>query len=195
MLETSTLKQKLSELYSKYINVSQQMLDLDYKKKLSELKPGQKAPEQYRFFFPEDREALDEQLGAYREECRALLDDATANVKKLMTDAPSDDAVNYLTVMKLKSDITVNDIENALERYGDNYTAYNAIKGIAIENEIRGIDEHILDGITRGLDDITAQVNRINAVTVEIKGASRGSASMFDMMLDMSIPDYRSLDV
>ena len=89
-------------------------------------------------------------------------------------------------LLKEKPEITESDIETALSAYGDNYSAFNAIRGIAKAHNINDIGESVLDALESGLMDARKSLEKmINVASTPTKGV----IELFKAMNVESLPD------
>lgn len=188
MLDTSKLKTQLSDLYHRYVDSYQRALNDSFSKKIREIKPGEVTPKPA-LFYDEDRDTFADVCMKYREEGITLIDNALAEIRAKKTDAPDSDAVNFLTVFRTKTKISEDDIMDALDRYGSNYTMYNALRDLAVEHNIYSVSHHPLDEIEEGLNAIRSSISKMSVADCNDGHAREGYASMFDLSLDMNIPD------
>ena len=188
MIDTSELKKELSTTYHAYCDDYKRALDNSFSKKIKELKPGEVAPKKS-LFYQEDIDGFSDVVHKYRERGRELIEDALKRIREKKTDAPDSDAINFLTVFRTKKNVSEADIMDALERYGDNYSMFCALRDFAVEHNIYTITPHIYDEVETGLNYILDSINKMSVNDCNDGHAGDGFASVFDMMIDMNIPD------
>ena len=131
-----TTKTELKSIISQFRDTYNRMSEQSRKNKMNNLEPGAVIPAKGNLY---GEEAL-EQFKSYAESARIrmghVLDEAETELKKKMVEAPSDEAVNALTVLKMRNNVTQDEINGFLENYGDNYQAYKAIASIAFEKKL-----------------------------------------------------------
>lgn len=189
-MTTSELKQKLITIYNNYVEAYDKISDQDYKAHLMNLGAGSITPPKYKFFSTDYRDKFAEMAIKYRDEALAIIDDALDRIRIKKTEAPTTEAVNYLAMLKDKADISEHDIEDALSTYGDNYSAYNAIRSLADSNEIRGVGISDLDVLeTEIRDNIIPVFNRFGVIDAENGHATQAVVSMFEGIILGSLPE------
>ena len=189
-MNTKTIKDNLKTIYGDYCKEYQRGADASYKRRLSELKAGDVAPASRGFFYADDRDRFAERASDYREKARAVVDDAMQEVRVRKTDSPTTEAVNYINLLRNKHNVTEEEISNAVERYGDNYSCYHALRDIAEDNHVLTLDVHPLDKITEGLENTLSSINQMGVINAERGRCTDGASSVFGMSIDINIPDY-----
>lgn len=170
---------------NKHLSDFEYLRDADMRATRSELQPGQTAREWYRFNKYQDQYA--EKCSKNLAEADALIEDALRRIRAKKTEAPTQDATNYLLLLEKKPAISENDITTALDAYGKNYAAYCTIKGIAEDHEILSIPDSDLDIAEDALtQDIQPGFYKIIS---PISYPSAGLVAMFNTMTLSEIPD------
>lgn len=188
-INTQKTKDELRKIFSDYAKDYQIRADASYKHRLTELKHGEIAPARTGFFYSEDRAAFDTKAHEYRDKALEVIETLSNEIRARKTDAPSTDAINYVSLLRSKKGITEQDINDALDRYGSNYSVYNAIRDLASDNRIY-IQTHVLDNISEGIDNTVHSINKMSASEAERGHATDGTSSVFNMTLEMNIPNY-----
>lgn len=189
-MTTKELKDKLVGIYRKYVDSYTKLSDQDYKAYLQTLAPGTVTPTKYRFFIDDYRDQFSELATQYRDEATAVIDEALARIRAKKTESPSTDAVNYLALLKDKPDLSEYDIDDALSAYGDNYSAYNAIRALADEHKIRTVGQSILDKLEDELRDyVQTALNKMSVIDAENGHATEGALSMFESVTLAGLPE------
>lgn len=190
MVNTKEIKADLSKIYRNYATDYDFISTASFDKYRKDLKPGQIVEEKGRFFFPDDEQRFIELAREHRDKGLEIVNHVRSEIRKAKSEAPSTDAVNYISMLRNQKNITDRDIDAAVERYGNNYTAYRAIRDIAIEWKIYNYGEDPIDKVDRGLDDVEANLNKMgDTFNMQKKGFNSGHCHIFDAMLDMSIPN------
>ena len=186
------IKQDLSKLYHEYIDIYNKYVDIAYKEELQKLKPGQRTPQKNGLKTNDLREKFDDKAYELRNKALDIIDTNIEALKAEKTAPPSVEATNYITLLKDRTDLTDRDIMEAMDAYGDNYSAFMAIKNIAKDKKIRVNTHSDVDAVLNGLDEVKANVQRMSAFNAERSNSL--AASMFDTVLDMSLPsaDWKS---
>ena len=87
--------------------------------------------------------ATEKQRAIYKEASMPLINEAMAEIEKIQAHvdavkgaAPTQEAVNYITMLSLRANITQEDIEVATKIYGENYNAMRTINDIARQHDL-----------------------------------------------------------
>lgn len=132
--------------------------------------------------------AFEDQCAAYREEAQNIIEESLQQLREKMVEAPSADAVHAVELLALRADITKDEVELLLEKYGGNVQAYKAIASVASKNGIRG---YVSPLETRAQDMETLQAafrRSISAASAENGHASPGFCDMLQMQVDQAFP-------
>ena len=107
-----------------------------YRRKLDAMQPGDTVPEGGKFFTDEERTAFKSKAAQFSDMIAAELDKAEESVNAAIAAAPTAEATNYINVLAARANVTETEINAALDKYGDNYAAYNAIKEIGEKHKV-----------------------------------------------------------
>lgn len=147
-------------------------------------------PEEGKIYGKESREKFEVLCQELRQEVRGLIENEKSIVREEATEAPSVEAVNTITLLNMRKNVTQNDIEDLLERYGDNYQAYKAIASIAKENDIRLFRKHPIEGKLDDLEQLERGLTRVMDITGAESGhISPGFVAIMNMTIDAAIPE------
>ena len=188
MISFVELKRKLREILEEYAEKAEFFKETAKETKLKNLGNYQTVPgDNYlRSFTPEDAAAFEEAIKPLKESGILLVAEYLEKIQKVRTEAPTSEAVNYVSMLKLKKDITEKDISNAVDVYGNNYIVYESIAAIAHDNEIY-IDDNPLDSIEESIERIYDDVKKMSAKDAERQ--TKVSIQFALMLFDESIPD------
>ena len=189
-MTTHEIRTKLARIFRDYVDTYQRLSDRDYKDYLITLPPGARTPMKGKFFSDEYRDMFAEKCYSCREEATAVINDAIKQIRIKKAEAPADSTMNYLSLLKEKIDLNEYDINGALDLYGDNYSAYNAIKALATSRDILSVDDSALDQLERGLaEDIQPFFNKLTVFNAENGHATESIADMFEAIALRDLPD------
>ncbi len=116
-----------------------------------------------------------------------IIDPIREDLINQTTDAPDTDAINMVSLLTTRKNVSEDDIYNMLDRYGNNYQVYNAVKDIAIEHEIR-VPDHPIDREIENIDNLLANCNQLSLRGAENGHASAGYMSLMGMSVDEAFP-------
>ena len=188
-MNTREFKDKMFRLYDEYLESYLIASDIAYDIKLRSLKPGEAAPKRGGLFYDDNRESFNDKAVELRNEAMRSIKNALDEIVRYKTIAPSTDAVNYLMLLKNKTQVTEEEINNALTTYGDNYAVCKALLDLAGEHKIYGIEHKMdVDKVETGLNNVLANVERWSSIDAENR-LSQGSIAFSKMLMEQDIPD------
>lgn len=158
----------------------------EYMKTLS---AGARVPKEGILYGDERRQEFESMCAGYRDKALALLNKVLSDLHDKMTEAPSTDAVNSITLLGLRKNISQSEIENLLERYGDNPQAWNTIVSIARDHNLSYFGNHPIEGQISAINDLSRSLERVLSTRSAIDGhATDGFLSMVEMQIDEVFP-------
>lgn len=161
-----TTKTELKSIISQFRDTYNRMSEQSRKNKMNNLEPGAVIPAKGNLYGEEALEQFKSYAESARIRMRQVLDEAETELKKKMVEAPSDEAVNALTVLKMRNNVTQDEINGFLENYGDNYQAYKAIASIAFEKKLNTWESAKVNEIDTTLEKMAdLRKNLENALT------------------------------
>ena len=137
------------------------------------LSAGARVPKEGILYGDERRQEFESMCAGYRDKALALLNKVLSDLHDKMTEAPSTDAVNSITLLGLRKHISQSEIENLLERYGDNPQAWNTIVSIARDHDIHAFNDHPIKRQIEAVDGLARTMER----TISAQSANGGHAS------------------
>lgn len=184
MADLFALKERLKKNYRDFTDDYQRSVEASYKKQLAKLRPGETAPTVKRLV-GDDRKAFEERVKKYRHENEQIVKDAENSIAGALSAAPSTEAVNFVSMLNLRNDLTQSDIDAAIAKYGNNYSAYAAIASIGQRQPNKLYTApHEVDNMRNFIEmakPISASMTLIGA---ENSAPTRGRAAFIDMSLD-----------
>ena len=136
----------------------------------------------------EAREAFQNECVAYRHKIAEILKPVYADLETTATEAPTTDAVNAISMLQLRQNVTPAEIEMMIGRYGSNVSAYNALVSIAEKNNIYSYQQHpITDNIAAVQNLEECLCRNINAPKIVSNGFSDGLAATLALAVDNTI--------
>lgn len=165
----------LKALNNAYIDDYKHIIDKDKRESRERLKPGEVAPAHNGIILAENKELLKTIQIELKNKAYNILNDIKAQIDKEKTKAPSNEAIQYIDLLRKRTSINRDDIDLALKTYGDNYQVDKAVLDIATENEIDingiGVFEDIVANETNSLfysyAGIIGHENNFNDLGVE----------------------------
>ena len=153
------------------------------------LSPGAPMPLEGRIYGDGNRQEFESECMGYRNKAREILGDYLGDLKKKATEAPSTDAVNTISLLNMRSNITEREIDDLLTRYGDNPQAWRAINSIAIDHDIRVFKDHPVYEEISTVEDLGASLDKaISLQSAESGHASDGYIALVNAQIDGAFP-------
>lgn len=179
-----SLKVKMDSSFTKHAEASRQ-------EHIKELPAGAPLPKANTIYGSEHLAAFREEAEEIRSQAFAAIAEEREKVQKQMADAPSSEAVNAISLMKLRTDLTPDDVSNMLSAYGDNYSAHKAIVSVASEAGVRSdYPAHKLDTAADGLDYVAGKVpSMFSATAYERDGVQPVITLGFNTTIDSELPE------
>lgn len=149
---------------------------------------GERIPVPGRLYGNEYRAQFTARCDEIRGAVAAVINEQIDNIKATMAEAPSADAVNTVQMLALRDDITADEINVVLEKYGENYQAAKAIISVAASKGLRGWSCSA-DSRLEDLENLRSVMRRtINATSAENGHASNGYLEMLKIQIDSALP-------
>lgn len=128
------VKDQLKENYKAFATEYKNDLEASYRKKVASTKPGEPAPG--RGLTDQEVKAFKLRVNVYRKRAEAIIANVKDQIAADVTEAPSSEAVNYITLLSHRERISPYEIEFARNTYGRNFACYAALQEIAEKNGI-----------------------------------------------------------
>lgn len=155
---------------------------------MTSLKGGDMIPVPDKLYGNEYRAQFTDRCREILDAAVAIIDEQTDAIKASMAEAPSADAVNTVQMLALRDDITADEINVVLEKYGENYQAAKAIISVAASKGLRGWSCSA-DSRLEDLENLRSVMRRtINATSAENGHASNGYLEMLKLQIDSALP-------
>jgi len=182
-------KNDLKQILKNYAEAYYTACDESRKEVLAQLKPGEKAPEDGRIHNVEMRSRFALDSIKYAQRAAEIFEGMIRDVKKEMAAPPSTEAVNMISMLKMRTNVPAEEYENLIEQYGSNYQTAKAIRSIAAENGYRiytsGLEDKLHD-----LEQLNASFQRtLTLASAERGGLSSGSIAFQELILDDVLGD------
>lgn len=180
---------ELKQIMKEYRDTYRVMCDASRDRALKAAAPGTPVPESGKLYGDDVREEFDSRCRDYRSRVRAITGTRADELKRKLTDAPSPEALGAVTLLSMRKDVTREEIEDLIDRYGDNPQAYKTITSIAREREILGFDPHPVETELRAVEDLEhSMIKTLSAHEAERGHAADGFLSMIGMNIDNTFP-------
>ena len=128
--------ERATQLEMDFCTAYESAADASYKHKKENLGAGETIPEGGRIFEPGERADFERVAADFHGMISGELDKAESYVNTAITAAPSQEAVNYITTLSMRSNVSESELRAALDKYGENFASYQAIKDVAERNKV-----------------------------------------------------------
>lgn len=177
------LKKIMSDFNESYKLVCAQSRD-EY---IKTLKPGSPLPTEGTIYTENRKSQFSEECNKYRAKAHEIINAHIDELKRKETDAPSTEAVNTITLLKLRDNVSEKEISELLERYGDNPQAYRAINSIAFSHDIKSFGDHPISESLENLEALSSGIDKV--IAPWNKNISDGYIAMFNLQIDSAFPE------
>ena len=171
-------KNRLKSIISKFAQEFDVTADRSRTAYIKSLNGGDRLPAEGKLYGEDVRRQFAETARQYGADAREIVDQRENEIRGLMAAAPSQDAVNALTMLKMRNEVSEEELNGAFDAYGDNYQCYKVLADIAADNNIRGIDKHPLETELEGLAVLKTSLARVFSVP----GAESHTAGFYSML-------------
>lgn len=184
----STINKELKELLNTFKDSYRTTCYASRVQYMKTLPAGSQIPKEGVIYGDAEKQQFDLDCKGFRDKAYKILSDAHSELKKEATEAPSTEAVNSLALLNMRKDITETEIEDLINRYGDNPQVWKTIRSIAGENGIR-VSDHPINEQIRNIEGLMHTLNSTLSVASASKGhAGDGFLSMVAMQIDDAFP-------
>ena len=133
------VKDQLKENFKAFATEYKNDLEASYRKKVASTKPGEPAPG--RGLTDQEVKAFKLRVNVYRKRAEAIIANVKDQIAADVTAAPSDEAVNYITLLSHREHISPYEIEFARNSYGRNFACYAVLQETATKQGLY-IEDH-----------------------------------------------------
>lgn len=188
-MKNDLIRKQLKNYVHEYADTYAAMADNCFKRRCAMLRPGQPAPARDLPLDRESREEFGEVCADLRRKVNDLLDGVAENYTAEVTKAPSDEAVKLITVLKAVGTVSEGDLAAYLEKYGDNYTVYVALREIAKNSGIILEDPPVVKR-REAVEDLRQELTRSICISdAERGGTGKGYIAAIEMDIDMKLAE------
>lgn len=153
------------------------------------LAPGQRFTPQNGFYNEEDRLAFSQAAADYRRKAHDILDDAARELSEAASVAPSTDAVNSILLMQGMKNLSAEEIDSAMNRFGqDCPLAYKRLKEIAMDHGYHDFKDHPLGAQAEAVQILEQNIDRTFSGANAEKGSIVALTAGFSAQTDMAFP-------
>ena len=175
----------LTEQYRRSFEILHQKSEEKYIKSLN---AGAVVHKQNGFYYDEDRQEFQAICDELREQAHKVIDGITAGLTEETMKAPSTEAVNVITLMSARKNVSADEIDNLMTKYGHECPmVYNALLEKAESLGYRDFKPH---PITKEAENMTALSNIIDRTfsAARAEGNMVSTLAAYDSTIDMALP-------
>lgn len=186
MNKRETLKSMIGEFSEKYADTCQRTRQ-DY---ISTLAPGSRIPEGVRIYGEDERKAFEGVASDYRAKASKILDEEISKAKDQLTTAPSDEGVRVCSLLKMRDNVSRDEVNDLISKYGDNVQTYKAITAIAHEKGIKGFNNHPVEEKVSAYESLKKSLDSYFTLNSAENGkTSAGSSAFLGLFIDDAFPE------
>ena len=158
---------------------------------MASLRGGDRIPAPGHIYGKEFGEQFSAKCREFMDAAAAIIDEQTAVVREKLVEAPSTEAVNTVQLLALRDELTEEEVDGLLARYGENAQVFKAIVSVSAAKGLRGwkcpLDERLED-----LNGLLVTLRRtFTLASAEAGHASEGYLAMVKMQINSALPASR----
>lgn len=153
------------------------------------LPAGATIPGENKIFDPAEVDAFTGRANKYRQDATDILNSCLEDISKKKTESPSSDAVNLLTLMSARQNVTADELNDVINNYGSNYQVYRACQDISVKNNLGHLSDHPLQVKEQSINDLQNNLNRLFTYGDACKNASGGFYSFMQIAVDNALSE------
>lgn len=193
-IQISGANKGLKVILNDYVSDYNRICEESRRAYVATLAPGAVVPPAGRIYTEDDKQRMEALADGYRNKAATIIDGIMQELKDELTAAPSSDAVNTITLLRMRDEIKPGEVRDLLDKYGDNPQAHKTIISIAMDKGCH------LDPFT----DYTHPAERMGARVEDLKASIEnyidpdktsntlanieGSRAFMDMNIDSALP-------
>lgn len=157
---------------------------------IQSLPAGSSIPKEGQIYGTAARDEFNSKCWDLRAEAKRILDDLSGELRDRVAEAPSADAVNTLTLLNMRHDVTENEIADLAKRFDNNPQAWKTLRAIAEQNDIHVLSEHPIETALHQIEDIEQTLDsNLNVFSAERGHTSPGFLAMLETQIDNALPE------
>lgn len=189
MTQTEKANKELKSLLSQFKDSYRMACESSRNEYIKTLSPGAPLPKEGIIYGQEKKQEFESMCVGYRDKAREIIAKHLVELKEKATAPPSSDAVNSISMLSMRKNVTSDEINDLLSRYGDNPMCWDTIVSIAKENDIHSFGKHPVKSQIEDLEGLSKTIDK----TLSVQSANAGHASdafvsMMALEVDRSFP-------
>ena len=188
-IKTKNANRDLKTIISQYLDDYKAICNSSRNDYIKTLVPGSPVPPEGAIYTDEKKAEFRSLVEGYRTKAFSIIDKAYKDLKDKSTVAPSSDAVNSIALLNMRKDISEKDIEDLLDKYGNNVQAYSTINSIARDHGIKTFKDHRIKEDMDGVGEIESVMDKfINYERATSGRAGDGLRAIIEAKIDKVFP-------
>ena len=184
--ERKTINEKLRGELNKYCDTYSQLSEAARVNYFKNMKAGEVAPKQV-YLSGVYADEFTKTVDKIKQNVSAILDPVKKQLREEYAVAPSQDAINTITLLGTRKNIDQEELSYIIDMYGDNVQAYNAIRDIASNHNIH-LAEHEISSELENVESIERSVSKFSLAEANNGKASEGYVEFIGMNIDTAFP-------
>lgn len=185
-----TPNKQLKDITAQFINQYQHTAKASRDAFIHSAKGGDRIPPENKIYGKEYQESFSSAARDLRATAETILSDELSKARAATAEAPSQEAVNALSVLSMRTHATRDDLDALIDRYGDNYSAYRAIAEYASDHNVTRYPDHPLAEHIENLDALDGSLRRwMTLPSADAGRATEGYKALMDNMIDAAFPE------
>lgn len=181
---------ELKSILSQFVDAYRIVCENSRNAYMKTLAPGAQIPKEGMIYGEDFKDEFDSMCAGYRNKALEIVEKKLSELRDKTTEAPSTEAVNSIALLNMRKDITEDEIDNLLTRYGDNAQVWKTLVSIAKEHDIYTFRElNDLDEKVQTLVDLEKNLEKTLSVMSALAGhATESFMSLIAMDIDKAFP-------
>ena len=155
-------KERIDEINKRYATSYKECYDAAAAELREQTRPGQVLPKIPGIATQNQRDILRGKAQELRAEAQTEIDKLRASIDATKTEAPSEDATRYVTMLAMRGHITQDDIDLAATTYGGNFATLKALNNIALRHDLMP-HEHPIERTEAATESLARAVGQYGA--------------------------------
>lgn len=186
--EKARINKELKELVNEYKQSYEAIRQQSEAKYKTTLQAGATFHPQKGFYYEEDRQAFNTVCNRLREKAHGLIDKAALEVMAQNTAAPSTEAVNVVTLLNARQNVSADEIDQLMTKYGhDCPMVYKALHEKAQALGYHDFKPHPITEEAENMDAVSRIIDRTFSAT-SAENSIVVSAAAFETTASIAFP-------
>lgn len=178
--------EKLKKEFRRYSDEYSRLSKLAKDEYVKTLKPGARVPEKVELS-GEYRNRFEDLVTEIKSNVSGILKPIKKELEDSISEAPSQEALNTIMLLGTRKNINKEELNQIVNRYGDNVQAYNAIKDIAKEHDVY-LGNHQVNEDLDYIESINNAALRMSVLDANNGHATPGYVSFIEISIDNAFP-------